>query len=253
MIVVLREPPDRWTAARDAKPLGVLRALMRPDQRRFLYPGDLPSTLLGPLLDAALSDLDGQDVYLEIDESEGDAHQVLALRGFEINRWEHRYELPVDQLAAWDKPPDGLSIMSAVGVDVDRLRDLDDRLRHEVPGTRGWRNDPAEFAKQTFTDPEFDSSAYLIAVNHYDGGYVGLVRVWRRAAGPPRLGLIGVLPDFRRQGLATALLARAFEALRRRGEHTVCCEVDETNTASNALMARLGARRVGGALELVRR
>jgi len=30
-------------------------------------------------------------------------------------------------------------------------------------------------------------------------------------------------------------------------------DVDETNAASNALMTRLGARRIGGSVELVRR
>jgi ribosomal protein S18 acetylase RimI-like enzyme len=67
-----------------------------------------------------------------------------------------------------------------------------------------------------------------------------------------RLGLIGVLPAYRRRGLAGALLARVFGVLATRGQAEVSCEVDETNVASNALMAGLGARRVGGSLELRR-
>jgi ribosomal protein S18 acetylase RimI-like enzyme len=67
-----------------------------------------------------------------------------------------------------------------------------------------------------------------------------------------RLGLIGVLPAYRRRGLADALLARVFGVLSARGQIEVDCEVDETNVASNALMIGLGARRVGGTVELCR-
>lgn len=74
---------------------------------------------------------------------------------------------------------------------------------------------------------------------------------WCRC-GTARLGLIGVLPAFRRRGLAVALLTHVFGVLAARGQAEVTCEVDETNTASNALFAGLGARRVGGAVELMR-
>jgi hypothetical protein len=41
--------------------------------------------------------------------------------------------------------------------------------------------------------------------------------------------------------------------VRGRGATVVTCEVDETNEASNALMAGLGAVRTGGTVELIRR
>jgi ribosomal protein S18 acetylase RimI-like enzyme len=141
--------------------------------------------------------------------------------------------------------------VSAADCDVDRLRELDDALRQDVPGATGWRNDPVRFADQTFADPEFDPATYLIAVAESTGGYAGLVRVWVRPEGS-RLGLIGVLPAFRRRGLAVALLNRVFGVLSARGQAEVSCEVDETNTASNELFTSLGARRVGGAVELMR-
>jgi ribosomal protein S18 acetylase RimI-like enzyme len=51
-----------------------------------------------------------------------------------------------------------------------------------------------------------------------DGGrYVGLVRIWNGPLPVPRLGLIGVLPDYRRRGLAKdlnrALRRQCFSAL----------------------------------------
>jgi predicted GNAT superfamily acetyltransferase len=68
--------------------------------------------------------------------------------------------------------------------------------------------------------------------------------VWNRPGGP-RLGLIGILRSCRRRGLAIVLIAQAFGVLYRRGQLAASCEADETNTASNALMARLSASRVG--------
>ena len=58
--------------------------------------------------------------------------------------------------------------------------------------------------------------------------------------------------SFRRRGLAVALLTKVFGVLAARGHPDVVCEVDDTNTASKALVTGLGARRVGGTVELTR-
>ena len=90
-----------------------------------------------------------------------------------------------------------------------------------------------------------------MAVDEPSGEYIGLVRVWK-SPGRPRLGLIAVAAPYRRNGLASVLLARAFRSLHERGKKEVTAEVDETNTASQALMHKLGARRVHGFAEMVR-
>ena len=59
--------------------------------------------------------------------------------------------------------------------------------------------------------------------------------------------------EYRRRGLASALLARAFRVLHERGRTDVTAEVDDTNMASRSLMVRLGARRNGGSLEVIAR
>jgi ribosomal protein S18 acetylase RimI-like enzyme len=71
--------------------------------------------------------------------------------------------------------------------------------------------------------------------------------------GPPRLGLIGVMPGYRWRGLAKVLLAAVLAPLCGRGISEVAAEVDATNTASNALLLGIGARRTGDSIELVRR
>jgi len=248
VILVSQEGPDLWIATRGTEAAGRLRALVRPDARTGLYLRDVADDAYAPLLDAVLPDHHG-DLVIEVDEAAGTAREVLAARGFIVQRREHHYLVPTGH--ANSRVPAGFAFISAADCDVDRLRELDDTLRQDVPGAAGWRNDPAEFADQTFGDPEFDKATYLVAVDESTGDYAGLVRVWIR---PPlsRLGLIGVVRAHRRRGLAAALIARVFGVLTARGEAEVTCEVDETNVASNTLIAGLGARRVGGAVELLR-
>jgi ribosomal protein S18 acetylase RimI-like enzyme len=84
------------------------------------------------------------------------------------------------------------------------------------------------------------------------GEYIGLVRVWN-SPGRPRLGLIAVLPPFRRSGLARILLARALRVVHERGRAELTAEVDDANSASRSLLLGLGAQRESGSVELVKR
>jgi ribosomal protein S18 acetylase RimI-like enzyme len=246
MTVVISEAPEQWEARQDGNVVGTLVAWVRPDRRCFLFVSDCPPEVYEPLLDTALAELD-RDVYLE-----GEATDALTKRGFVVHRREHLYALPSDAPRP-TQPPGGFAVVSAADADVDRLRKLDEELRQDVPGTAGWRNDPGEFARETFQDPGFDAATYLVAVEDGTGDYAGLVRVWiGRDGRPPRLGLIGVRSAYRGRGLARALMTRAFGVLHERGAPEVVTEVDETNMASNALMASFGARRIGGAVELFR-
>jgi ribosomal protein S18 acetylase RimI-like enzyme len=184
-------------------------------------------------------------VNAEVDESEEDIFLGL---GFSIVRRQHRYVVPT---AVAPVPlPDGYTAISAAGSDVPRLAELDQALREDVPGTAGRPTDPADFARQTFDDPEYDPATYLVAVGG-TGDYAGLVRVWNTATGP-HLGLVAVLPPHRRRGLGHALLTRVLGILNDRGLAELHCEVDETSIAANALMTRLNARRVGGTIEVGR-
>ncbi|TDC47130.1 GNAT family N-acetyltransferase [Jiangella ureilytica] len=255
MISVRQEAPDRWTALRsDGGAAGRLRLLVRPDDRRILL---LQGGADGPLLDTVLAAEGDGDLYAEAGEDDGDRLSALTSRDFTVARREHLYAVPTTPpttppgtAAGW---PDGFAVVSAADADMVRLTALDRDLRRDVPGTGEWRTDPRTFRRETFGDPEFDPSTYLVAVDGDTGGYAGLVRVWIRARpARPRLGLIGVLPAYRRRGLARALVARVFGVLRERGEAEVVCEVDETNAGSNALFAGFGARRIGGSVELVR-
>ena len=100
------------------------RVFVRPDGRRFLR-GD-PSGVL-----------DG-DVYARVAEFDVARYERL---GFVVNRRESEYLVPTDRYAV--APPPGFAFRRADEVDEERLRQLDDALRQDVPGTDGWRWDAA--------------------------------------------------------------------------------------------------------------
>jgi len=145
-----------------------------------------------------------------------------------------------------------MSLVSADAVDENGLRMLDEALRQDVPGTDGWINDPREFREYTFDERRFDPATYLVAVDDISRAFAGLARVWNHPR-QPRLGLVGVTSGYRRRGLAKMLLAAVFAPLRDRGISEVAAEADAASTASNALLSRISARRIGGSTELVRR
>jgi ribosomal protein S18 acetylase RimI-like enzyme len=247
-------PDLAWGAfARDER-VGVVKALLRPDERCFLVFDACRAEAYAPLVAAVAQEL-ARDLYVTVDEADDEGRASCELVGFEINRRESEYLIPTDPevtgLRGVESPP-GFVLVGADQVAEDRLRALDDTLRQDVPGTDGWRWDEAGFRDETFDSPSFDPTTYLIATERTSGDYAGLVRVWNNFMGP-RLGLIAVVPPYHRRGLAKALLAQAFTVLHERGKTEVSAEVDDTNVASTSLLNALGARRTGGSIELIRR
>jgi ribosomal protein S18 acetylase RimI-like enzyme len=183
---------------------------------------------------------DAVDVYASVD---GDLAPWLAA-GFVEHRRENRYVVWTHARAAAPPPP-GVSFLTVDRVDEDRLRELDDLLRQDVPGTEGWRWEPAAFHEETAAaDPEL----YIVAVDDATGEYIGIARVWGT-----RLGFVGVARDFRRRGIARALLGHVFVVLAARGVTEVTTEIDVENVASRRTIEPLGSRVVGQSVELVHR
>jgi ribosomal protein S18 acetylase RimI-like enzyme len=209
---------------------------VRPDGRRFVR------------LDELDVEHDGE-LYVDVDEGDAAALARCAERGYVANRRESVYRVPTTAVEGC-AVPDGFVIVHADAVEEGRLRVLDDVLRQDVPGTRGWRWDEDGFRAE-LEQPAFDPATYLVAVDTASEDYVGIVRVWNNP-GTPRLGFIGVSCSHRRLGLARALVAHAFAVLASRGQHEVTTEIDDTNVASRALLDGFGAQRCGGTVDLVR-
>jgi GNAT superfamily N-acetyltransferase len=240
-----------WRAFNGPEMVGAVTAFLRPDDRWFVTFDVRQEESYQPLLGAVAANT-GSDLYVAVDETDEHALETFTGLGFTVNRRESNVLIPTDPqitgLHAADEP-EGIVIISAVDAYEDQLRLLDDALRQDVPGTAGWKWDPGDFHDETFGS-DFDPAAYLIAVDKESGEYLGLVRVWD-GPGRPRLGLIAVLRPYRRRGLASVLLARAFRAVHERGKTEVTAEVDDTNTPIRSLLMRLGARRIAGTVELV--
>jgi GNAT superfamily N-acetyltransferase len=217
-----------------------MRQWTRPDGRCFVFgePDD---------------DLPLGRVYAEADEADEARVGALNRLGFADRRRELLLQLPTDS-SAWSvspvEPPPGISFVPADRVEEEHLRLLDDLLRQDVPGTDGWEWSAEGFREETYASRDFDPGTYLVAVDGRRNG-IGIARVWMRRDGP-RLGLIGVRSDWRRRGVARALVAAALVAVRQHDPRDVRTVVDETNTASRELLFGFGARTVGASLELVR-
>jgi ribosomal protein S18 acetylase RimI-like enzyme len=110
---------------------------------------------------------------------------------------------------------------------------------------------PAEVPARPDGTPLLDPSTYAVAAQA--DRYVGLVRVAGRVARQPRIGLLAVLSDQRRRGIARALLAHVLSSVHRSGAETALAEVNESNGAAMALFEGAGARRASSNLELVLR
>jgi GNAT superfamily N-acetyltransferase len=166
-------------------------AICRPDGRWFIRSPD--------------DDEPGVDLYATADDNDVAAY---ARRGFVIHRRVNHYLVPTGTVGQVE-PPAGVELVTADRVEEERLRELDDELRQDVPGSEGWRWVAGGFRAE-MAGADFDPSVYIVAVDGVD--YIGIARVWMRRP-VPRLGFVGVSRPYRRRGVALALLSRAFGVL----------------------------------------
>lgn len=248
--VITRATATQWHAVENGRILGRGDASPRPDGRVFLSIDTWHSSVFDRLADTMVADL-AKPLHTVVDESETELISRWERVGFAIGRRECEYVVPTDPritgLDSIPSPPD-VTVMAVGEASEGPLRTLDRAVRDEVEATVGWPAMPAEVVPSPHGVTVLDPSKYAVAV-HSDR-YVGLARiapVTRR----PRIGLIAVLADHRRRGIARALLARLLGSLHDSGVTTASAEVDETNKAAMALFDGVGARRTNSNLELV--
>lgn len=240
-----------WRAIVADREVGSISAWIRPDARcSFGVRGDEPSVRAA--LVQALASKVSCELLINVCDDDGEALRRYQELGFGMKRRETVYVILVaraELALASTMAPTGVRLRSIADVNEDRVRVLDDVLRHDTPGTDGWRWSAEDFHDETY-GPYLDPALYLIAEDESSGSDVGIVRVWVHEGRPPRLGFVGVTRQERRRGIARSLLAAAFRVLADHHVEAVTTEIDVANDASNALMASLGATRFGGYVEL---
>lgn len=252
--VARRTRTAAWNLIGDGECTASAHAICRPDRRWFVSIDTWDEAAYAPLLRAVVEDL-RQDLYTNRSGDDGEGLDRWRGLGFEVARRTILYAVPVDPMLTGlgdAAVPAGIVLLSADAVDEDRLRELDDELRADVPGTEGWVSDPTEFREYTFDERRFDPSTYLVALDDAREEFAGLARIWNHPV-HAWLGLIGVTPPYRRRGLARALLGAAFAPLHERGVTSVAAQTDATSVASVALLEGIGARHTDETLELIRR
>lgn len=134
--------------------------------------------------------------------------------------------------------------VSEAGIDICNLNELaaDDpdwapkvwelewQILQDVPSPDPLTQAPFdEWRTRTFDAPNFTAGGYLVA---RDGdAYVGMSSLWTVEADPTKLhtGLTGVLPAYRRRGIATALKVAGIAFAQTYGAQTVLTDNEENN------------------------
>ncbi|MFG1911284.1 GNAT family N-acetyltransferase [Kribbella sp. NPDC048928] len=235
---------NQWHAVQNDLTVGRGYAARRLDGRTFLSIDTWQDAVFDRLAAVMLANQPDPQ-YTVVDETDHELTAGWERAGLTIWRRESEFVVPTGHDPA--KLPAGITITTA---NEAPLRALDQAIRAEVEATVGWHTMPAEVLPWQGGTRPLDPSKCTVAIR--DGRYVGMVRVATRTR-RPRIGLVAVLTEERRQGIARALLSQVLNELHRAGTEAVTAEVDETNTAATALLEQLGAQRTGRTLELVSR
>ncbi|MGW4354354.1 GNAT family N-acetyltransferase [Nocardia sp. NPDC004582] len=242
----------RWEAVENDLVVGRGEVSRRPDGRLFVSIDAWHDAVFEQLAAALVATL-RRPLHTVVDETDGGLLSCWGRAGFATRRREREYLVPTDPattgLGAVTPPPD-ITVVPAGSAVEEPLRTVDQVIRDEIESTIGWQEMPAEILRGPGGDTVVDPRLYVAAAraDHYVG-LLRLVQVTRL----PRIGLIAVRADARRRGIGRAMLSQALGALHDRGIPTATAEVNESNTAALALFDSVGARRVGGNLELVLR
>jgi mycothiol synthase len=134
------------------------------------------------------------------------------------------------------------------GIEIRAMRPGEERAVHrviEASFAGNWQYTERtyeEFSKRTFDRQGHDPSLYWLAL---EGGepVAASLADWKREGDWGWVNLIGVRPEWRRRGIAEALLRTAFAEFFRRGERRVALGVDaQSATGATRLYERVGMR-----------
>lgn len=215
-----------------------VRALLRSDGKWLVkLPEDHPE-LWSRLIEQVRSELEAPLLINTLADLDAERIGILQAAGFLSARTEAIWRIPLTSLPARQIHSAAHRLLPVDRCDLDRVVDLDNTIRADIPGTRAWRGTLADLSK-SLDDADFDPALYLVAVHARTGSYDGLIRIWNRRP-QPRLGCVGVRVVWRRTRLAAALVSAAACVLRDRGVTGVVTETDVRNGGSHPMASRLG-------------
>ncbi len=126
------------------------------------------------------------------------------------------------------------------------------RIRRAEPQDRATVKEIIDLSFQRFyryfASQSIDSEEGKLLVGEYDGVVVGFAKLIEFHVKNLKYGCIlwlAVHPDYRRKGVASALIAAGFEDLKREGSEAVFASVRKTNVASLGTFRREGFEPVG--------
>jgi mycothiol synthase len=246
---------DAWLVELDGRLAGVMHLCERRGAT-FISDGYVHPELRGRGVGSAMLELvetralermdeapAGERVVLHNSHLVGDAAApvLLAAQGFSAVRTFFRMVVDLDQVdlrPAW--PP---------GVDVRPLDvEAHGRLLHaadEAAFAQEWGYTPKPYdawSKRIFEKAQFDSRLFVVA---WDGDDIAgfSLNYAKRMGDWGWVGVLGVVPAWRRQGLGLALLRESFGRFRDRGETVAALGVDSQNpTGATRLYERAGMR-----------
>ncbi|MEU1426894.1 GNAT family N-acetyltransferase [Nocardia sp. NPDC005746] len=249
---IRRVESTRWEAVENDRVVACGEVSRRPDGRLFASIDAWHDDVFDQIAAAMLATL-RRPLHTVVDEADDGLLSHWGRAGFVTRRREWEYSVPTAPattgLGVVTPPPD-ITVVPAGSAEEEPLRIVDRFIRDEVESTIGWQEMPAEILCGPGGDTVVDPKLYVAAAQA--DRYVGLLRVVQ-VTRLPRIGLIAVRSDARRRGIGRAMLSQALSALHDRGISTATAEVNESNGPALALFDSVGARRVGGNLELVLR
>lgn len=192
-----------------------------------------------------LEQLAGEGTVVRAIVGDGDdsLRRQVEARGYGVVRSSYRMlrELDGDAAPAF---PDGIAVRTLRPTEERRVYDA-----HMSSFADHWEFEPVPYerwAQFTVETASFDPTLWFLAES---GGELAGIAICRlHDSGDPRhgwVGILGVVPAFRRRGLGEALLRHSFAEFARRGCTRVSLGVDaENTTGAVGLYERAGMRRV---------
>lgn len=253
VVSVTRTDPNVWQATLGGNFAGRGDLTYWPDGRIFISIDSWHDHVFDRLAEAMLETVPGQ-VYTLADSGDLDVVSSWQRAGLVVSHHWFDYTIPTEIVeAGTEAPRDDLVFCSAEKAPLGAVAELEQSVRAELTETGGWVQTPLEVRGGTRGQLIPDLSQCVL-IGGECAGFVRVRPLFRsaRLTHRVRLGLVAIRPEYRRQGLARALLRHTLVGLAQAGFHTAHAEVAERNVAAIALTQGLGAIPVATTVELVR-